>query len=410
MYRLERFVDASNKAIALGNSTKNQNNYIDSLSDAILSSTDVDLTGITDTQQNGERVPSLQNPDIVVKINPAEDPKSELSILQNKCTSSTLDELILGANPNDRYGCGWLYDNSVSRGYAGGIEGPLNLFGEGPLPGKWYFDLQDAKKQILLDKCSKVNCANVNKECGYCPFTRRSVPMDASGNPLYNDTWDNGCISNLITDPSNCPKKVPITIPPALKQQCTPIGDRLSPQCLRNVLLTKCSDKGSLAIALTKPDPRDYVRNINPDMYKYITDNLGIFKKGGTTIEEVLGAVDKISENSKFSNSNGYASRDLCLESGAFDRYYDCSTISDTTKGPYALKCLQDIFIKKGGNPKGTLYPCTNNIGLYNNVPSIGAIKGILDSIIKDTKSPDFYRQRTAITYMYGIKDPNVRF
>ena len=250
MYRLERFVDASNKAIALDNLTTNRNDYIDSLSDAILSSTNVDLTGITDTQQNGERVPSLQNPDIVVKTDPAKDPNSGLYKLQQKCTSSTLDELILGANPDDRYGCGWLYGDSVSRGYAGGIEGPLNLFGD-KLSGKWYFDLQDAKKQILFNKCIKVGCEDVNKECGYCPYTRISVPMDANGKPLYNDPWYYGCPAPLITTPSKCPKNVPITIPPELEKKCTSVNGRLPFACLREVLLTKCSNKGSLATALS---------------------------------------------------------------------------------------------------------------------------------------------------------------
>jgi len=418
MYRLERFVDASNKAVDLNNYTKRQNNYHDSLSGPVIIPNSankkvsgfVDLGPILNTQKNETRVPP-PNPDLIVKVNPAEDPNSELSILQKKCTSSTLDELILGANPNDRYGCGWLYNDSISRGYAGGIEGPLDLFGD-KLSGKWFFDLQDAKKQILFDKCIKVGCENVNKECGYCPLTRISVPMDANGKPLYNDPWYYGCPAPLIKDPSKCKALPPPTIPPELEKKCKSVNGRLPFACLREVLLTKCSDKGSLATALSNKNTEDYVKDLqttNAEMYNYITQQLNIFKHGKTTIDVVLGEVDNLSRKSNQTNYDGYISKDLCLESGASNSYDACSTISDSTKGPYAIKCLQAIFRKKGGNPKGTLYPNVNNIGLYNNVSSIGAIKLALDSIIKDTKSPDFYRQRTAITQMYGIKDPNVR-
>jgi hypothetical protein len=133
-------------------------------------------------------------------------PSVSLEELAQACSASSLDDLIASKNPTEKVGCGWLYSppdmNSpypkLSKGFLGKQDGPTKAF-DPPAYKQWFFDLQDAKRQILLDKCKALKaCTDVDSEvfkghCGFCTHTNQGVPIDQTGQPLYPSDPRGGC-------------------------------------------------------------------------------------------------------------------------------------------------------------------------------------------------------------------------
>jgi len=350
--------------------------------------------------------------------------------MAKQCSASSLDQLIAMKNPNAAIGCGWLYTPPnqgspypvVSQGFIGNSAAPLQNYNP-PDYKKYFFDLQLAKKQMLLDKCKALKaCGDVDSDvfngtCGYCSDTNQGVPIDTVGQPLYGgDPLGNCSPQSIVTSSINCPPP-PGSGPgpqPVIDKTCQSINGRLSATCLYDRLLTAgCSDNGSLAIALSgSPDPSDYISNIrNGDavkIYNRVANpplNLDVFSQGATTVDVVLQEAQRLSGNAKLpsNTATGAAARDLCLQKGAINGYNFCLDLPDTTSPPFDMGCLQQIFRKMGGQPTGTAYPNTSTINTYNSMGTLSAVKQYIGTLIQSMNSTDYTTQRTAMIQFLGI-------
>jgi hypothetical protein len=409
----------------------NQNTYFNALPNMILSGTS-GLNGFNnaiqsvDSQGQEYQHPVVKNPNNIFM----KDVSPNLSALAKQCSNSSVDELLAIKNPAASIGCGWLYTPpnqgspypAVSQGFIGDTNGPLQNFSP-PDHKKWYFDLQLAKKQMLLDRCKALKgCTDVDSDvfngtCGYCTDTNQGVPINTVGQPLYSGDVLGTCSpQNIVTSSINCPPP-PGTGPgpqPIIDKTCEPINGRLSSACLYNqVLAGGCNDKGTLAIALSgNPSPNDYITSIrNGDavkIYNRVANpplNLDIFSKGATTVDKVLKEVRQLAGNAKLPSNTGTgaAARDLCLQKGAINNYNFCLDSPDTTTSPFDIGCLQQIFRKMGGQPTGGSYPSIQTMPTYNSMGNLGAVKQYISQLVQGMNSSDYNTQRNAMIQFLGI-------
>jgi hypothetical protein len=409
----------------------NQNTYFNTLPNMILSGTsglkgfDVAIQSV-DSQGKGYLSPPVKNPNNIF----ISDSSSKLNTQAQQCSSSSIDQLLAIKNPNADIGCGWLYTPPnqgspypvISQGFIGDANGPLKALNP-PDSKKWFFDLQLAKKQILLDKCKALKACNgvdsevFNGVCGYCTDTNQGVPVDNVGQPLYSgDTLGSCSPGSIITDSKSCP--IPSTSgggpQPIVDKTCDPINGRLSAACLYNQVLSGgCSDNGTLAAALSgTPSPDDYISNLNNadvvKIYNRVANpplNLDIFRKGATTVDVVLKEVRQLAGNAKLASNSaiGAAARDLCLQKGAINNYNFCLDLPDTTPPPFDITCLQQLFLKMGGQPAGTAYPSNSSIINYNTMMNLSAVKQYLNTLSQNMNSSDYNTQRDAMIQFLGI-------
>jgi hypothetical protein len=355
---------------------------------------------------------------------------TRLNQLAKQCETNSLDNLLASQNPNNSIGCGWLYTPptqgspypQLSQGFIGDVNGPFTAYNP-PSYNKWFFDLNAAKRQILLDKCKSLsNCNDVNQSvysgsCGYCTDINQGVPIDSNGNPLYPDSNIGNCSpTSIISNNANCPPPAPTIGPtPSINGVCDPINGQLSAMCLYNTVTSGgCSDQGTLALALNgSPPPNDYIASIRNgnavSIYNRVANpplNLDIFSNGQASIATVLQEVRQLASNASTNPSNsaiGASARDLCLSSGALDNYDFCGDLPDSSSAPYDIGCLQKLFMKMGGQPAGAVYPSIQTISTYNTIPTLGGVKQYWNNIIANMKNSDYNTQRTALINFLGI-------
>ena len=417
----------------------NQTSYFNALPNMILSPTsglkgfDVAIQSVNSQGRNYEQ-PVVKNPNNIF----IQDSSPNLNNMAKQCESSSIDQLISIKNPNAAIGCGWLYTPPnqgspypvVSKGFIGDSDGPLQNFNP-PDYKKYYFDLQLAKKQMLLDKCKALKaCGDVDSDvfngtCGYCTDTNQGVPIDTVGQPLYGGDPLGACSpQSIVTSGQNCPPP-PGSGPgpqPIIDKTCDPVNGRLSSACLYNqVIAAGCSDSGTLAIALSNPsNPSDYIGSITSGdavkIYNRVANpplNLDIFSKGMTTANAALNEARKLAGNTTQPPNSGIgaAARDLCLQAGAIKAYDFCNDLPDSTLAPFDMTCLQQIFRKMGGQPTGTAYPNdgslswnrNNTMTTYNSMTNLGSVKQYFNKLIGDMKSSDYATQRNAMMMFLGI-------
>lgn len=423
----EAFQDNNPQAKFIENQTK----YFNALPNTILSGTS-GLKGFNESTQTVDSYGQLQSLPIKNADNIfMKDTSKKLDLLAQQCTTSSIDQLIAIKNPSAAIGCGWLYTPprqgspypQKSQGFIGNKDGPLDAYNPPGDYKKWYFDLQRAKKQMLLDKCKALKtCSDIDSDvfkgaCGYCTDTNQGVPIDTVGKPLYgNDPIGTCNPGSIITSSGGCPIPQPSNGPqPIIDRTCEPKDGRLAADCLYSKLLTAgCSDNGSLAIALANPtSSSNYISALaNGDavkIYNRVANpplNLGVFSQGATTMDVVLKEARQLAANATGTNANtalGAAARDLCLKSGTINTFDFCSELSDTTVPPFDLDCLQKLFRKMGGQPSGSAYPSTSNINTYNSMGTLGAIKQYLTQISGNMKNADYVTQRDAMIQFLGI-------
>jgi hypothetical protein len=407
----EAFQDSASSDPHL-NYINQQDKFFKSAPNLILSSTP-GLTGFdnaiktVNTLATATQDPVVSHPDDIFMTVPSRD----LSDLAQQCASSSLDALIASKNPSSKIGCGWLYTpppiNSpyplVSKGFIGNAAGPMQAF-DPPNYKQWFFNLQLAKKQSLLDKCKALkSCTDIDSDvfkgfCGYCTNTNQGVPIDNGGNPLYPGEALGNCDSQaIVRSADKCPPPPPPPPGPQpyVDRTCDPVNGRLSTECLRRQVITGgCSNNGALAIALAgSPNPNDYVGNIRDSLAVKIYNrsanpplNLEIFRQGRTTASQALNEVRQIvgNTNKPESSALGASARDLCLRKGAIQSYDTCSELSDGTTSPFELRCLQQLFLKMGGQPAGKRYPTQLNIQFYNSLQNLGAVKQYIRQLMSN--------------------------
>ncbi len=409
-----------------------QNTYYNAAPNMILSGTS-GLPGFdqaiqtTNTTGQGIQNYAVKNPNDIFMTGVSPN----LTKMATQCAASSLDDLIAAKNPNATVGCGWMYTppnkNSpypaVSQGMIGNEKGPLPGF-DTPAYKKWFFDLQLAKKQLLIDKCKALKaCTDVDENtfkgsCGYCTDIGQGVPIDSVGKPLYPNEPHGTCSpGSIIRSGASCP--APSSGPQSIRDKtCEPVNGRLTAACLYNTALSGgCSDNGTLATALnSSPNPSDYMASIrNSDamtIYQRSANppiNLNIFSQGQTTVSAALQEIRQLASNATKPSSSaiGAAARDLCLQRGAIKGYDQCSNLPDGTQSPFDMVCLQQLFLKMGGLPKGSAYPSIATMATYNAMGTLGAVKQYWSQLMTNIKTADgfvdYATQREAMIQLLGI-------
>ena len=357
------------------------------------------------------------------------NPSKALLSMSQVCKLSDIDSLIGSQNYGDTLRCGWIYTKgnpgdqpTVSKGELGTSAGPVK-FVDHP-KGKWFWDLEKAKKEILADRCAALtSCTNVGHNnyanCAFSIDRGVGVPVDKNGQLLYpNDAKLRGM--NLVTSSGNCPP------PPAPGTQayllaksrdvCMPNPDgTLSRDCmLQQITAAGCSTDGSLYYNLINyAQPKNYAAGLqNQHAFNTYQRNAptslmaAAIKDGSTTIQAALGNFKKLADEASLvkETSLNYAARDLCTESGIMDDYDFCSELTDTTPSPFALDCLQKYVGKEGGQPAGLEYPSLQTISKWNSLPNWGAVKAKVVQYKRDMNSKNADVQYKALQNFLGIK------
>ena len=316
------------------------------------------------------------------------------------CKTSSVDELMSVQNPADKYRCGWIYQRDptgiapkVSTGYLGSRSGPLQIFGQPPA-GQWFWDLDAAKRQILLDKCSNVTqCGHLaspllSGDCGWCNGpSKKSIVIGRDGQPLYPSMPGQSCAANNILRQSDqCPPPPPpapprrdpegniIPDPPgtvaaaAAANACRQLPNgKIGRDCLvQQLKLGGCSDQGSLAQALrSSRNPTDMLNIIRPNQAYIVYQERSpvklkddIMKDGSIAADVALSDFKSIYDEAQKADATGLraAAQDLCIRAGAVEEFDFCSEIQDSAAPPFTLNCMQKEFKRVGGLPAGDRY------------------------------------------------------
>lgn len=350
----------------------------------------------------------------------------DLQQFAQQCSTSSIDQLIAIKNPSLTTGCGWLYTPpnqgspypQVSQGFLGNAQGPLTALNP-PEYKKWFFDLQLAKKQALIDKCKALKaCTDVDSNvfkgsCGFCTDTNQGVPIDNVGKPLYVNDDIGGCnSSSIVLSGDRCPKMDEDGGPQPLVDRTCERDEkgRLPLSCMyRQVMAGGCSDNGALALVLANPSSDSSIRiSDSVKIYNRVANpplNFDLFRQGRGTVDEVLREVRQLASNTRNSETSalGASARELCVQRGSIQKYDMCLELSDSSVSPFDLKCLQQLFLKMGGQPKGTMYPTESTLPTYNAMNNLGAVKQYLNDLISKMKSDDYTTQRDAMMQFLGI-------
>jgi hypothetical protein len=374
---------------------------------------------------------------------------------------SGLEQLIRdnADNPNNPVRCGWRYKPSrsglvaeIAQGALGTRKGPINnnavedKLGDGIL---WIWNLEDARKRMLRDIANalgpgtSLNVLNsiqggaLAGKFAYCASSRRIIPVNAQGKPLYpNDQTLNCGVSNIITDPAQIPSSAggdrngvqsgQATALASLQTCATARNTPLSRDCfLQAIKNNGCSDGGTLYQALQLVNPAesrwDNFLQMQPSFTNYqsmqggnaITDEL--FKKNMGKWEMAVNDVSNL-HKAMMSSSDPYvriSAQDLCTTAGKFDNYDFCSDITDDTKiESTQLNCIQSYWQQQNGKPAGKAYPTKKvfDVALGTNIRTWGDYKIAVNKLRDDTNNPDPYIQRNALYNFYGVKVGTVAF
>lgn len=355
-----------------------------------------------------------------------------------RCKTANLDDLLKNQNPSERIRCGWMYSKynpakpdevQVNQGALGTRVGPSG-FGDPPNGGTFYWDLEDAKKQILRDRCNRLtSCDSVGTSeyagCGFSLERGIGIPVTPRGLPLYpKETWGNG--GNIVMSADQCPKELQVqNLTPGtpayeaarVRDVCTPNEEgRLDRDCLlQKVTQAGCKTSGTLYHALQSgAEPNNYATMLEqmPAYKKYqtnadiplIQDMVRQGRSAAVVALDNFKALARAASEYRETAAN-FAARDLCLKKGIFDKWDFCLELQDTTPPPYALECVQKEFRKQGGQPAGTLYPKTDgDLKMWNSAPNWGALKQIIANMAEKAKNQDDERvQRRALAQFLGI-------
>jgi hypothetical protein len=356
-------------------------------------------------------------------------PSADHTANAKRCAGSSIDQLLAIRNPaaTNGYGCGWMYTPPVkgssspvlSQGFYGNASGPFPNM-KHPEYKKWFFNLEQAKRQILMDKCNAMkSCKDLSKDefssqCAWCEDRNQGIPVDMNGRLLYSsDPMGNCSTDSLYTSASKCPAPTVARDIGNFDQDCELINGQLPVACIKKqIRAAGCGDGGALSLALSSATASNYIENLSDsDAIKIYNRhvsppfNMEIFKQGRTTVDAVMQEVRTLAGNMQQppNSAIGAASRDLCMQRGALQQYDICGEYSDSTGPPFLLECIQKIFLSMGGLGKGTMYPTQSNLNFYNTKGSVGEVRQYIQSIIDRTQSTDYVTQSDAMIELLGI-------
>lgn len=356
-------------------------------------------------------VPDVQN--IFV---PNSVPKA-LMDQQQVCQAGSLDGILASQDPSKPIRCGWAYSPppngspipTLSQGVLGTADGPFSFTTPQGSYSQWFWDLNDAKKQVLIDTCKAMkSCSDVNSEpfagkCGYCPDIGQGIPIDKNGQPLYTNSPLTTCSPDrIITSASNCEdtSQEGTGLQTRTNNVCTPIGGRLPFGCLETIIeQAGCSSDGALSIALSSgATPNDYMNDVRKLKSMQIYNersskpfNLDMFAQGKTTQALALAEVKQLAANASKPETSalGASARDLCIQKGALDKFDFCSEINLNSPPPFNIECLQNAFLKAGGNSTGRMYPNPQTMAsYYNTLPNWKAAIDYINGLAFSARGP----------------------
>jgi hypothetical protein len=406
-----------------------QDTYFKSLPHVIPSATSgLPLNGAVQTLDplgQDYQTPVVPYPNDIFMISPSADHVANAK----RCTGSSIDQLLAIRNPSATkgYGCGWMYTPPakgssspvLSQGFYGNANGPFPNM-KHPEYQKWFFNLEQAKRQILMDKCNAMkSCKDLSKDefssqCAWCEDRNQGIPVDMNGRLLYpSDPMGNCSTESLYTSASKCPAPTVAKELGFFDPDCEMINGQLPVACIKKqIRAAGCGDGGALSLALSSATASNYIENLpDSDAIKIYNRhvsppfNTEIFKQGRTTVDAVMQEVRTLAGNMQQppTSAIGAASRDLCMHRGALQQYDICGEYSDSTGPPFLLDCIQKVFLSMGGLGKGTMYPTESNLTFYNTKGSVGEVRQYIQSIIDRTQSTDYVTQSDAMIELLGI-------
>jgi hypothetical protein len=361
----------------------------------------------------------------------------QLKDQQAMCTTASIDGLINTQATGQSVRCGWIYKKGtpgdkpqVSVGALGTRDGPLASF-QNPA-GTWYWNLDDAKKAIMGDRCAALtSCGNVGSQnyagCAYSTTRGVGVPVDGNGQILYpKDIALSAPASSLIRSASACPPPPPPGSPQAellrSRDVCAPMANgRLSRDCmLQQITAAGCKTDGTLYNALiNQATPNNYAAGLTGqtsfNIYQQRSSNPlleNAIREGQVTTAIALENFGKLSqEASQVRNTAiNFAARDLCTRKGVMADFDFCSELTSTTRGPYGLECLQKEFLRGGGQPAGTMYPTAATKSTWDILATWGAVQAQIQNLAQETRSTNSKTQREGLLKFLGIQREPTRF
>jgi hypothetical protein len=387
------------------------------------------------------RQPSMRDIDIQTLALQSQE-SQEIQRLRSECEKAQINNIATPRGQTTNLRCGWIYKKGVpgnipevSQGALGTRNGPLNY--QNNPPGKWYWDINEAKKVIEIDRCSALaSCMDVaNTSFEGCAFSTErgiGIPVNPNGSLKYpEDSRFSGALGKLITANivTQCPKIPAAAVIPADPESpivatsstagrdtCIPDSNgRLPRDCyLDKILLAGCSDTGSLYTALSSSmDPNNYFGNLTDQMAYKKYQQLAKSPLMETTLKsgqasastalqnfQVLKSVSISDQNSALS----FSARDLCLKQGIMDQFDFCTELTSTTLAPFSLECLQKAFKQAGGQETGIVYPSQNNILNWNQFGTWGNVLNKINQLKQNINSTREEIQRDAIANFLGIR------
>jgi len=355
--------------------------------------------------------------------------------VNEKCMAANIDDLINSTDYSSKFRCGWLYKKgdpgytpATSVGYAGTKEGPATFYTNNPPPTKhgetWFWDLDEAKKTIMKDRCfTLTSCSDVGstnyKNCAYSTTRGTGIPVDAKGRVAYpDDAALTAPAGSLVATPASCPA-LPAYGTPAYnlarsRDVCIPNEDgTLSRDCmLSQITAAGCKTDGTLYALMNQSTvPGNYSAGLS-DTLAYKTYQArsqvplldSILRNGKTTKDIALSNFKELNNASNKGDNSGlnYAARDLCMKSGIIDMYDFCSEIKDTSAPPFSLECVQSEWRKAGGLPAGTDYP--KDVSRINaSYSTWGEYKKYCKDLAKMTTSTERTVQKDGLRRFMGV-------
>ncbi len=386
------------------------------------------------------RQSSLRDIDITTYAKTLQESET-LSKLKSDCATATIDNISSLPGQSQTLRCGWVYKKGtpgnipeVSRGALGVRGGPIDpqALTDG---GKWYWDIDEVKKDILIDRCSALSlCQDVGTSgfqgCAYSSQKGSGIPVNANGSVKYpNDLRYSGTLGTLITQASQCPRQTTqattsdlvntttsVTSSTSGRDTCVPdASGKLPRDCyLDQIKLAGCSENGTLYTALVaSTNPTNYFSELTDKLsYKkyqeLATSPLmeSTLKNGNATASTALQnfASLKAASIPVQNTAISFAARDLCLKQGLMETFDFCSELTSTTAAPFSLECLQKAFKQAGGQETGAVYPSQNNLSQWNSFGTWGSVINKINELKQNLNSSNEEIQRKAMENFLGIR------
>lgn len=94
--------------------------------------------------------------------------------------------------------------------------------------------------------------------------------------------------------------------------------------------------------------------------------------------------------------------RDIYLK-GAVERYDFCTELQDSTPGPFSLECLQNEFIRQGGQQTGSAFPSEKNLHVWDSLKKWLHVKEEIQRLISRTLETDLKKKEEGMKLFYGV-------